>query len=206
MYRKRSLILKVSLNNNTAFTIATGVNILFCVLLFLVHLEEPRGFNGSMLFLLEFTVFFCLLLVYLIKILAYLKESNAIIASFTILTCLIAIEIIGLFIRFFGTYLESLGVLTQVLGLLAVFRSFQVKNPMLASPFRVLGVGGFMLFLPKLIIPLFAAPIPTRPMAILEATGMLVCLLGGLFILKRMSDGLKAEPKQPIEALGNNLN
>ena len=194
--------MKVNLKNNDTFTAITGFNILLCAMLISLQQSEAPGSIGSLLIWLVSSVISFFLLVYLIKILAWLKESNAIIASFTTLTCLIAIEIIGLVFPFFllHDYVLSLGILSDILGLLVVFRSFQVKNKVAAIPFKIFGGGLFLLFFPKLTIPLIATTFNEKLVAILGDTGLLLSLLGSIFILRGTTIALKAENSEALKA------
>ena len=195
-------IVKVTLKNTRILFYASIANILVCALIFVFLLAEDRRLLLSVL-LAEYCLFFILMLVYFIRILLRFNEATAIVAAYTMFTCILAISGIDIvFPRLLGAGSTWLGTLTEVISLLVAFRSFFVKAPAVSLPFKLFGAGVGLVTLPRLFVLLVPANFNEGLISITGDIGILTILLASSFILKRMIDYLKNEAEQPVKIEG----
>ena len=193
--------MKVTLKNTRILFYASIVNILVCALIFVFLLSEARSLLLSVL-LAEYCLFFILTLVYFIRILLRFNEATAVVAAYTMFTCILAISGIDIiFPRLLNAASTWLGTLTEVISLLVAFRSFFVKAPAMSLPFKFFGAGVGLVALPRLIVLFVPFGFNETLISITGDIGILVILLASVFILKRMMNFLKDDAGQPAEAV-----
>jgi hypothetical protein len=192
---------KITLRNTNILFYASIGNILVFGVLFLCLLG---GYSGPLINILlaEYCLFFILALICFIRMLMFFNEATAIVAAYTMFTGVLVISIINtIFPRLLQSdYGNWLGTLTEVISLLAAFRSFFIKTPAISVPFKLFGAGLGLVVLPRLFVQMAATNFDGGLISITGDLGMLVILLATCFILKRMADFLRNGVEPPLEA------
>jgi hypothetical protein len=185
---------KVTLKNTRILFYLSVANVLVCALIFFFSYS---GFTGILtdLLLAEYCLTFILTLFYFIRILLYFKEATAVFAAYSMFTCLLAISFILIaFPRLLSeAYSTWLSTLTEVVCLLAAFRSFFVKAAAVRLPFRLFGAGLGLVVLPRILMLLIATHLNEDIISTTSNLGLLVILFSTVFIFKRMMDFQKTE-------------
>jgi hypothetical protein len=157
--------------------------------------------TGYLLLFLEFSVFYVFLLFYVAKILSYLNENAATVASFTTFACLLGIGFVDtLFPSLLkGSYADSLGILTQVVSVFVALRSFTVKNRFLSTPFKLFGIALFSSSFPRLLFILVVPLINQKLMTIYGQLTVVLILTSAFYVLKSATKYLKSDNGANIE-------
>jgi hypothetical protein len=192
--------MKITSKTNRLITIATIVYTVFLALSFFIkirHIILTRIQYYSLTFLLE--VLFILLMIYLINILWILKEKAAIIAAFTIYTCLEVVKIIyGLLpSRFYNNlFTGSLGIFSLGISIYLLIETFSIQNRYIALPYKLFGSSLLYLLLAKLIL-IIAFPNAANPEMInyLDVLSLLTPI-AILYILKKVTEFIKYDNDQ----------
>ena len=188
----------VTLKNTRILFYLSIANVLVCALIFFFSFSGITDILTDIL-LAEYCLTFILTLFYFIRILLCFNEATAVVAAYSMFTCLLAISFITIaFPRLLSeAYSTWLATLTEVVCLLTAFRSFFVKAAAVRLPFRLFGAGLGLVVLPRILMLLIATHINEDLISTTSNLGLLIILFSTVFILKRMMDFQKTEVLPP---------
>jgi hypothetical protein len=191
--------LKINLKNTRLLLNISVINFVFFTLFIFTNPAVTLNSTGYIwLFFFEFSLFYVLLLIYLVNVISYLNENASIAAAFTMYAGLTVIGFIDVLLPSFlnSSYASTLGILTEVISLFATFQSFKIKDRTLSIPFKLFGIAIFLNSFSKLIL-IFAIPsINEKLENIYGQISLGLTLLAAFYLLKRIKSYLMKNEEQ----------